>query len=155
MTIIKEQFRALRDGDSFLFRIDPTLTTEEIESIENSRLSDIIRRNTNLKAVQGNVFVMTRTCNDVEIEEKHLETLVFPNPISGSFDLTMFSFENGKATMTIRNMMGQELVSKALELKNGVNTFDEYLNSNIPPGQYTLQVQMGYELSTTKIFKLD
>ena len=45
-TILKDQFEALRDGDRFWYR--RTLTQAERDDVENTRLADIIRRNTNI-----------------------------------------------------------------------------------------------------------
>ena len=45
-TILKEQFEALRDGDRFWY--ERALTREEIREVRRSRLSDIIRRNTEI-----------------------------------------------------------------------------------------------------------
>ena len=53
-TILIQQFQALRDGDRFYY--ENVLTSEEIEAIENTRLSDIIRRNTDTTIIQDNVF---------------------------------------------------------------------------------------------------
>lgn len=45
-TVLKDQFEALRDGDRFWYQL--TLTPEELNDVENTRLADIIRRNTNI-----------------------------------------------------------------------------------------------------------
>ncbi len=45
-TIVKRQFEALRDGDRFWY--ERTLTQEERTEVERTRLSDIIRRNTDI-----------------------------------------------------------------------------------------------------------
>lgn len=44
--IIKMQFRTLRDGDRFWYEL--TLNDTELTEIQNTKLSDIIRRNTNI-----------------------------------------------------------------------------------------------------------
>lgn len=45
-TVVKRQFEALRDGDRFWYT--RTLTGEERERVERTRLSDVIRRNTDI-----------------------------------------------------------------------------------------------------------
>jgi hypothetical protein len=55
-TIIKEQFEALRDGDRFWHTIDPGFTADELSTLQNTRLSDIIQRNTGITDMQQNVF---------------------------------------------------------------------------------------------------
>lgn len=54
-TVLKAQFEALRDGDRYWYQ--RTLTPEEIEQVENTRLADIIRRNTAIdQEIPDNVF---------------------------------------------------------------------------------------------------
>jgi hypothetical protein len=45
-TILKEQFEALRDGDRFWYEL--TLSGPELEEVQRTRLSDVIRRNTEI-----------------------------------------------------------------------------------------------------------
>ncbi len=56
MEIMKEQFSRLRDGDRFYFENDAALSAEDIEEIKNTRLVDIIMRNTGVSLMQGNLF---------------------------------------------------------------------------------------------------
>ena len=53
--ILKDQFERLRDGDAFYYENDTELTNE-VANINNTTLSDIIQRNTNLTTLQSNVF---------------------------------------------------------------------------------------------------
>ncbi|NER25463.1 MAG: hypothetical protein F6J96_33175, partial [Symploca sp. SIO1C2] len=52
--VLTYQFQQLRDGDRFYY--ENTFTPEEIAIIRNTRLSDIIRRNTDTTIIQDNVF---------------------------------------------------------------------------------------------------
>lgn len=55
--ILKKQFMALRDGDRFWYQ--HALSEELQEAVERTRLSDIIRRNTDIgRELQHNVFVI-------------------------------------------------------------------------------------------------
>jgi hypothetical protein len=45
-TILKEQFEALRDGDRFWYEL--TLGDAELLEVQQTRLSDVIRRNTDI-----------------------------------------------------------------------------------------------------------
>lgn len=59
-TIILEQFIRLRDGDRFWYSNDPFFTSapDLLDELEQTRLSDIIRRNTKLgDELQDNVFI--------------------------------------------------------------------------------------------------
>lgn len=54
--ILVDQFTKLRDGDFYYFQHDPYLSNQLRQQIENTRLSDIIERNTDLDKIQNNVF---------------------------------------------------------------------------------------------------
>ena len=155
MTIMKDQFRALRDGDRFYYLIDPALSANEVLEVRNTTLAKIIQRNTGIQALQKNVFRMQRSCHDLEIEERHLEMLIFPNPVLHDYDLTLFSFSEGDANLTIRNMLGQIIEQQTLPLEKGVNSFKSSLRSGLPVGHYTFEVQMEHEAETIKVFKRD
>ena len=54
--VMSEQFIRLRDGDRFWFENDDAFSSREIAAIHQTRLSDIIRRNTGIHGIQDNVF---------------------------------------------------------------------------------------------------
>ena len=56
------QFERLRDGDRFWYEHDPDLTAEEKAELRETRLSDIIRRNTGITNLQENVFFVPEPC---------------------------------------------------------------------------------------------
>ena len=56
--ILSQQFEALRDGDRFWYEIN--FSRDEVERLERTRLSDVIKRNTSLTNVQSNVFFVPR-----------------------------------------------------------------------------------------------
>lgn len=59
-TVLADQFTRLRDGDRFFYRHDPGFTPAQIDELENTRLSDIIRRNTTILVIQEDVFHVAR-----------------------------------------------------------------------------------------------
>ena len=59
MTIMMDQFQALRDGDRFYYLNDPDLSDEEKDLIHQTTLEQIICRNTGIHVMQENVFVAT------------------------------------------------------------------------------------------------
>ena len=65
--ILSDQFSKLRDGDFYYFENDPTFTTSQKNTINNTTLSDIIKRNTNINNIKNQVFYApcpnTRTLN--------------------------------------------------------------------------------------------
>jgi hypothetical protein len=50
------QFIRLRDGDRFWYENDPAFSPDEVAALGNTRLSDIIPRNTSITNLQDNVF---------------------------------------------------------------------------------------------------
>ena len=57
-TVLVEQFTALRDGDRFYF--ENHMSKSEVNTIKRTRLSDIIRRNTEIgNEIQDNVFIVS------------------------------------------------------------------------------------------------
>ena len=56
--ILVRQFEALRDGDRFWYELN--YSGRELDRIRQTRLSDVIRRNTSLTRVQQNVFFAPR-----------------------------------------------------------------------------------------------
>ncbi len=50
------QFIRARDGDRFWYEHDPEFSPEEIVALQNTTLADIIRRNTQVRDIQDNVF---------------------------------------------------------------------------------------------------
>ena len=52
--ILAQQFEAIRDGDRFWYEIN--FDREDLERIRKTRLADVIKRNTTLTNVSGNVF---------------------------------------------------------------------------------------------------
>src|SRR5207237_6933068 len=53
---LRFQFERLRDADRFWYERDPDFNPAELDLPNNTRLSDIIMRNTNLTDLQGDVF---------------------------------------------------------------------------------------------------
>ncbi len=58
--IMSEQFANMRDGDRFYYEVDPDLSAEEKEMIKNTRIYDVVMRNTNVTVMQKNLFIMER-----------------------------------------------------------------------------------------------
>ena len=62
-TVIKDQFEALRDGDRLWY--EKILSNDEIGRVERTKLSDIIRRNTDIdKEIQDDVFHVRKSTKD-------------------------------------------------------------------------------------------
>lgn len=55
--ILTDQFTRLRDGDRFWFENDPELSTDEISVIKNTKLSDVLLRNSNISSSELQVDI--------------------------------------------------------------------------------------------------
>jgi len=55
-TIIVDQFTRVRDGDRFWYQNDDDLSQADIDIIESSTLSKVIKRNTSIEAIPSDVF---------------------------------------------------------------------------------------------------
>jgi len=65
-TILKRQFEKVRDGDRYWYQ-NRGLNSMQLDMIENTLLSDIIRRNTDIESIQQNVFLaMDRVAADLD-----------------------------------------------------------------------------------------
>ena len=65
-TILKDQFERVRDGDRYWYQ-NRDLNSMQLGMIENTRLSDVILRDTDIDSIQQNVFLaMDRVDNDLD-----------------------------------------------------------------------------------------
>ena len=54
--VLSDQFANLMNGDRFFYLWDDDLSQDDLDFISNSRLSDVILRNTGIENLRGNVF---------------------------------------------------------------------------------------------------
>src|SRR3954470_772907 len=53
---LRAQFERLRDGDRFWYERDPDFTAADLDTLRNTRLADVITRNTRITNLKANVF---------------------------------------------------------------------------------------------------
>ncbi len=142
---LTRQFAALRDGDRFFYLGDPNLTSAEKDIISNTRLSDVIRRNTTVQIMQGNVFTSMNhgsipLCSASTFEEDLEVSISLPDgrPLN-SADVVVYGMDDVLPTGTT-NTQGEVVFSDvptcddySVEgsynslLTQGVTTYDMYL----------------------------
>ena len=165
--IQRVQFEKLRDGDFYYFEHDPFIPREVRTAIRNTRLSEIIKRNTRITNLQSNMF-FTKACpgfsptptDEVEssdialarlIESAEMSPSLFPNPSSDvvtvaltdsdqSGLIELFSATNGALVRTVVTHAGDKNIQ--------INI------SDLPKGVYNMNITTGKEVQSIKLVKL-
>jgi len=167
--IQRVQFEKLRDGDFYYFEHDPYLGIEARRLIRNSRLSDIIKRNTKITNLQSNMFFV-RACpgfsptptDEEEVVSREIpvtdlpatndpEPSLFPNP---SANVVTVVLNNSGHSGIIRIFSG---IDGALvkTIVTGADDKDIQIDiSDLPRGIYTMNVTHGETIKSMKLVKL-
>jgi hypothetical protein len=64
-SILSDQFSRLRDGDRFWY--ENQFSAEDVSTLNSTKLSDIIKRNSNIENIQQNVFVAPTDQGQVQV----------------------------------------------------------------------------------------
>lgn len=135
MKIMELQFEALRDGDRFYYEIDPGLDQEEIQEIKSTLFSDIIRRNTDIKLMQDNVFFAMEHDDipfaNVMVVPVALDAVVFPNPVEQTLNIKLYSFEKDMLQFDVYDLSGKTVENRQIPVIIGENTFSLNLNPEV------------------------
>ena len=78
---------------------------------------------------------------------------VFPNPVSDFANVQLELKSAMDLTMTVTNLMGQQLISKPLSLVAGSNSIEVEM-SDLPAGLYLINIQSATDVITYRIQKL-
>ena len=165
--IQRVQFEKLRDGDFYYFENDPYLTRAFRSIIRNSRLSDIIKRNTTISNLQSNMF-FARACpgfttmptDEEEVSEvvvldlpKRIdqEPSLFPNPTS---DFVTVVLHNAGHTGIIQVFSGIDGSLVRSIVTNGDDEDVQINMSDLPKGIYTMKVTNGKGIKSIRLVKL-
>ncbi len=157
MTIMKTQFSALRDGDRYYYEADVHLTPEEITEIRNTKLSDIILRNTELTVLQKDVFTTVdhKAFEYVEAISGNAQVSIHPFPVPFTNDLSLIlqSTKTDNGRLEIYNLLGQIVYSENIKVEIGQNLFELSLEEGLPNGFYTVSVSLPGIKEDHKILK--
>ncbi len=141
MLIVSAQFQALRDGDRFYYENDPDLTPDEKAWIKNTRLADLIRRNSNfdLRILPDNVFfaqpLLITSVEDAQGQPlAHVD--LWPNPALERIHVAFA--KTGPADLRILDMLGREVLARSVFFDGQPLALD--LPASLPAGQYVLVV---------------
>jgi hypothetical protein len=76
--ILVDEFSRAETGDRFFFTHDPAFTPDQVESLAETTLADVIRRNTGITNLQENVFLFGVPEDDGAPDAERLPTLPVP-----------------------------------------------------------------------------
>lgn len=157
--IMRHQFEVLRDGDRLYYENDSSLTNLEIVAIKQTRLVDIIRRNTTIQTIQDSVFVaQERDLVAVEFlafdKVKHLNLTAYPNPTQRFFTLELDAFKAGKGEVIIINEIGQIVKTELFSFDSGTNNIMLELEESLANGIYTINIRIENDQGSLRILKM-
>ena len=155
MTIIEQQFMALRDGDRFYYEADPGISPEEIQFIKNTRLADVIRRNTPVTIVQDDIFkaksFLTATRETGKADE--IELALYPNPAREMIFLRIPATSRQEAVIQVADLQGRILLQRDALLSDGNNTLTLTLPAECASGLYILTIQSDGKVGQKRFVK--
>ena len=131
--IMRIQFTALRDGDRFYFMNDEGLTAQEKDIINNTRLGDVISRNSDMPTISENVFFATPIPNEVRTITGINNNL--NRPLWGAKDTHLHHFVSSDFSDGMAAPAGQERRNPR-EISNIVYAQDENLPDNLGLSDY-------------------
>lgn len=156
MEIMMDQFYRLRDGDRFYYENDPALSAEEIALVQETRFSDIIRRNTGISLMQENVFFAMPhddiPFSVVDVVRRHLDMAVFPNPVVELAKFKGYATSSGNAELCILDVAGRCLIEQEIEMRTGENIWSVDV-TRLAPGTYFARLFLDGSLHTIKLVK--
>lgn len=166
--MLKAQFEKLRDGDFYFYKSDPNLPAPIKTQVSNTRLSDIIKRNTTLTNLQSNVFI-TSPCpgeNGEDVNETPLVAVVenyiqspktakegvniYPNPVNDLLNIQLESIDG--QTLRLTDQYGRVL--RTMQTQSGAGYYEMSV-SDLPVGVYYLQVSRDHKWDVFKVIKLN
>jgi hypothetical protein len=165
--MLKAQFEKLRDGDFYFYKSDPNLSAAIKTQVSNTKLSDLIKRNTTLTNLQANVFITNpcpgETGEDVNetpliaVVENYIQSPVkakegvnvYPNPVNDLLNIQLESIEG--QTLRLTDQYGRVL--RTMQTQSGAGYYEMSV-SDLPVGVYYLQVSRDHKWDVFKVIKM-
>lgn len=154
--MLKTQFENLRDGDFYFYRNDPFLPPAVRDQIGNTKLSDIIKRNTALTSLQSNVFFIN-TCPGQtgegriasEVLDNESPVTIYPNPAQEVLTVDLTG-QGGPSTVRIFSVNGL-MVKKVEATSNDIQLSIDI--SELKTGLYLINIKNEKQIKTVKFVK--
>jgi hypothetical protein len=156
MTILEKQFQALRDGDRFYFENDASFSSEEIESIKNTTLHDIITRNTDISLMQENVFdamPYEEIPNGPELLALELEASLYPNPVTTQTTVKFYMETTTPMAIVLYSSTGEKIWSQDYEPTLGENFINLEFDDYFPRGIYNVKLETESAFKILRLLK--
>lgn len=157
--MLKAQFGRLRDGDYYFYLNDPNLNASVISQVRNTKLSDIIKRNTTIKNIQSNVFfeqlcspdpVANSGGQDSTVTPVSPAMTLFPNPATTMLSVQL-NTPVASGAIRIYNSNGNLLKSIPFSAKQPLIQVNI---SDLKPGTYVLTLVSPQTTLSQKFIKL-
>lgn len=156
--LLKMQFGFLRDGDRFYYENDPAFSPTEITDIKNTKLSEIVLRNSEIETLQENVFIAVPRGNlAVELfpfsEIKNIRLTAYPNPVQKYFNLIIETSRSANATLSIYDLNATLISAEKVQLAKGKNELNFELSDQLANGLYVITLTSDNGEGQLKIIK--
>ena len=154
-TLLVRQFMNLRDGDRYYFENDPAFNMDEINIIKATRLSDVIRRNTDFPDVPDDLFRVRETPDPdkgPDLLPVPLDMVAYPNPVSKEVRLQLYLTEAARVDVFLMDPFGRRVSKYTVEGTEGINSLRIPRDQQIPPGVYFIQVTSGLLQHTVRLY---
>ncbi|GEQ86374.1 hypothetical protein ULMS_18820 [Patiriisocius marinistellae] len=157
-TLLKFQFESLRDGDRYYYENDPAFSADEISEIKNTKLSQIILRNTEIETLQENVFIaVPREQLSVELFPfsgvQNINIKAYPNPVQKYFNIQIEARRPSMATLTIYDVNGVIVQQKQIAIMRGKTEHKFELSDALANGLYVIALDSDAGKGQLKIIK--
>ncbi|MFN8353816.1 MAG: peroxidase family protein [Spirosomataceae bacterium] len=153
--MLRAQFEKLRDGDFYFFMNDPFLPQNVRDQVRNTKLSDLIKRNTSLTNLQNNVFFINPCPGETgerlaTSAEEDIQVKMYPNPVK---DIITVELSYTDEPSTIKILTAGGLATKALTTLPGERVVQ--LNvGDMANGVYFLNVSNTKQSQSLKFVKM-
>lgn len=109
----------------------------------------------NTSVFSNDVTISIRVGNFAGIDNISTDVVkgIYPNPNNGNFTVEMSSERAQSVTLSVSNMIGQQLKVIPQDLNSGINLLD-VKNLNLPRGTYMLSVMSNGKVLQTKTFEI-
>lgn len=155
--ILEDQFIRLRDGDRYFYLNDPYFAQEKQIEISQTRLSDLVSRNTSLTAIQEDLFFAVPH-EEIPIGPAlapvAMEAVAYPNPIVNQTTIKFYALTADQVTIRIMDSQGKTVQNFTVQASPGVNYFPVKMTDNqYVRGIYNVLVGNGINFTNLRVFK--